>query len=153
MTKYIIQILLSVIFLAISSIASWYEGSEILERPWEWENTAHFSHMFNAEVTNVNDISELDFFVYSAKIKPVFPFIMIISFLYLIILIGKILLRDHKKGFNIFLAILGCLLLIPCLFLINSPTTGGKVFMFTFSLTGLMCILFSLNFYLKKLKG
>ena len=152
MTKYIIQILLSVIFLAISSIASWYEGSEILEDHWEWENTAHFSHMFNGEVTNTNDISQLDYFVYSAKIKPTFPFIMIISLLYLIILIGKIVLRNYKHGFDIFLTILGCLLLLPCLFLFNSPTTGGKVFTLTFGLTGLMCLLFSLGSYLKKLK-
>lgn len=152
MTKYAIQLLTSFIFLFISSIATWYEGSEILEKPWEWENTAHFSQLADGEVTKASEISQLDYFVYAAKEKPFFPFIMVLSFLYLIILCGKMSLKNNNKGFNLFLNIYGVILLLLGLYFISSPTMGGLVFSLTFIFAGLVSLVYSVGVHLRNLK-
>lgn len=46
-----------------AAIAAWYEGSSILEDPWEWEYSTPFSHWLNGEVTDPGDILFLDHFI------------------------------------------------------------------------------------------
>ena len=61
--------------LIFSTGVALYEGSAILEDPWEWKYTAIFSQMKNGQVENVNDILPIDYFVYAAKFVPTFPFL------------------------------------------------------------------------------
>jgi Domain of unknown function (DUF4306) len=38
---------------------------------WEWQYSAFFSKMFNGEVTEHADISQLDHFIYAANISHI----------------------------------------------------------------------------------
>nr|WP_308447216.1 YjdJ family protein [Alkalihalobacterium chitinilyticum] len=81
-----IQLGIAITSLLFSTFASWYEGSAILDNPWEWEYSTPFSQLLYGEIQNANQISQLDHFVYAAKFQPTFPLIMVISGLYLILL-------------------------------------------------------------------
>jgi len=72
----IIQFGLITILLLFSTVAAWYEGSAILDNPWEWKYSTPFSQMLYGEVQSDSDISQLDYFVYAAKFQPAFPVIM-----------------------------------------------------------------------------
>ncbi|MEN1970062.1 YjdJ family protein [Lentibacillus sp. N15] len=74
--KYTIQYLVSLVLLVFSTLVTWYEGSAIREDPWNWKYTAFFSKMFNGEVANSSDISQLDHFIYAAKYSPIYPTLM-----------------------------------------------------------------------------
>lgn len=98
--KFIIQFALAAIFLILSTGATWYEGSTILEKPWEWKHTAIFSQLANGQVEHLNDILPIDHFVYAAKFAPTFPLLMLLSATYLIILVGYILLKRKDRTFS-----------------------------------------------------
>lgn len=70
----------------VFSFCPWFEGSEILDEPWKWKYSAHFSQVSDDEVMDAHDISNLDHFVYAAKFKPLFPFLMALTASYIIIL-------------------------------------------------------------------
>lgn len=67
----------------MSTAISWYEGSGIIDNPLEWKYSTPVSQIFNIEINNGQDISQLDYFVYAAKFQPFFPAIMIVSVLYI----------------------------------------------------------------------
>ncbi|MDL4839489.1 DUF4306 domain-containing protein [Aquibacillus rhizosphaerae] len=77
--KYIIQYLLALIVLFLSSLAAWYEGSAIRDNPWEWNNSTFFSTLLNGEIKDTADISQLDHFIYAAKFSPIFPILIVCS--------------------------------------------------------------------------
>ena len=60
-------------FLIFFTVAAWYEGSTILDNPWEWKYSAIFTQLLHGEVVNQHTISQLDYFVYAAKFKPAYP--------------------------------------------------------------------------------
>jgi hypothetical protein len=74
---------------------------------WEWQYSAFFSKMFNGEVTEHADISQLDHFIYAAKFKPIFPILMMFSFTYIFILSGYLLLKYNTKKLMVFHFCLG----------------------------------------------
>ncbi|WP_078552025.1 YjdJ family protein [Bacillus alkalicellulosilyticus] len=140
MVWFFIQLGIAITFLLFSTFASWYEGSGILDNPWEWKYSTPFSQVLYGNVQNTNQISQLDHFVYAAKFQPTFPLIMLISGLYLLILIGYQLFKNQKKRFVYFLSLLAGALFILSYLVVNSPTIGGQVF-FYFGLTsGILCI-------------
>jgi len=59
--KLIIQFGVASILLLFSTGAAWYEGSAILEQPWEWQHSAIFSGIVNGQVGNASDILTIDF--------------------------------------------------------------------------------------------
>ncbi|ATA58699.1 hypothetical protein GS458_0236 [Geobacillus stearothermophilus] len=135
----IIQFGLAAILLLFSTLAAWYEGSAILDNPWEWKHSTPFSQMMYGQVHSKSHISQLDYFVYSAKFHPFFPIIMGISSLYLLILIGYYFLKPQNKKFACFLFILGGgLFLLGCFFM-DSTTTGGKIFFYIWLVSGSLC--------------
>jgi hypothetical protein len=127
------------VVILFSTVAAWYEGSAILDNPWEWKYSTPFSHMLYGEVHSDSDISQLDYFVYAAKFQPAFPAIMAISSLYLLILIGYYFLNRQHKRFAYFLAILGGGLFLLSYFFTNSPTDGGQIFFYIWLVSGILC--------------
>ncbi|WML58711.1 YjdJ family protein [Neobacillus sp. PS2-9] len=135
------QIGLASIFLLFSTIASWYEGSAIVENTWEWKYSTPFSQLLYGQVQNSSDISQLDYFIYAVKFQPTFPVIMVISCLYLMILIGFHFFKKQYKWFTCYLSFLGGGLFFLSYFIFTSPTIGGKVLFLALLLSGLFCIL------------
>lgn len=142
--KILIQLGLASILLIFSTGAAWYEGSKILEDPWEWKYTAIFSHMVNGQVKHASDILPIDHFVYAGKFLPTFPLLMLLSGTYLIVLLGYILLRRTHKMFSYFLSFIGVLFLIISSLLSNSPTIGLKIIFNSFLLIGIFLIVIAL---------
>ena len=142
--KIIIKFSLASILLIFSTGAVWYEGSTILEKPWEWKHTAIFSQMAKGQVENLNDILPIDHFVYASKFAPTFPILMLLSGTYFFILTGFILLKRNDKIFTYFLSCIGVLFLSLSVFVSNSPTIGLKIFFFSFLAIGILLIVIAL---------
>ena len=136
-------------FLIFFTVAAWYEGSTILDNPWEWKYSAIFTHLLHGEVINQQTISQLDYFVYAAKFKPAYPLLMMVSSMYLVILIGYRLLKKNHKGFSLFLSILGIFAITASRFVSHSPTSGGAVFTIALLASGILCLGVGLTYYLR----
>ncbi|MFG6147423.1 YjdJ family protein [Halobacillus sp. B23F22_1] len=144
---FLIQASILLVILAFSTFVTWYEGSALLDNPWEWEYSTLFSQMLSGEVRSDEHISQLDYFVYAAKFHPVFPTVMVISSIYLILLIGYRLLKDYSKWLMLYLASCGCALLTISFFLMNAATRGGEILTITFMGSGLLVLCFALLMY------
>ena len=142
--KIIVQLGLASILFILSTGATWYEGSAIIESPWEWKHTAIFSEIVNGQVNNASDILPIDHFVYAAKFLPVFPLLMLLSGTYFIILIGYMLLKRNYKMFSYFLACIGILSLVLSGFVSNSPTSGLKIISNSFLFIGILLLAITL---------
>lgn len=120
-----------------SSLVAWYEGAQIYDNPWEWENTALISNLINEQVVKTPDeIVALDHFIYSAKFQPLFPFLMVISFLAITCILFYPLFKRNTIAF-----VVSCLLLVLASFIVvfiigDSPTPGFKVFTVLFGILG-----------------
>ena len=95
MVKYILQLIIGIFILAVSTFIAWYEGSAIIDNSLEWKYSTPFTELFNI------DISQLDYFVYSAKFQPLFPTIMMVCVLYILSVIGYYLIKRNPVGVNI----------------------------------------------------
>ncbi|WP_078554408.1 YjdJ family protein [Bacillus alkalicellulosilyticus] len=144
---FFIQLGIATVILIFSTFASWYEGSAILDNPWEWEYSTSFSQLTNGEVQNVKQISQLDHFVYAAKFQPTFPLIMVCSGLYLLLLIGYQLYKSQIKLFIYFLSLLAGSLFVLSYSVFNSPTLGGQIFFYFGLVSGILCITIAVFFY------
>ncbi|CEG28967.1 DUF4306 domain-containing protein [Bacillus sp. B-jedd] len=81
MTKryyYLIAFLTSFTTFIVFSFINWYQGSALAVSFHEWKYTAKFSYLFGNPM-EPKDISQLDYFVYSAKHYPILTLIMLIS--------------------------------------------------------------------------
>ncbi|AME05689.1 MULTISPECIES: YjdJ family protein [Bacillus] len=89
MKKILLVVQLGLSFLIFLSLiaVNWYQGSELASDIFEWNYTAKFSKLFNGvdKITSPDQISQLDFFIYSAKHYPVVTTLMICSFIYVLI--------------------------------------------------------------------
>ena len=101
MVKYILQLIIGIFILAVSTFIAWYEGSAIIDNSLEWKYSTPFTELFNIDITNGRDISQLDYFVYSAKFQPLFPTIMMVCVLYILSVIGYYLIKRNPVGVNI----------------------------------------------------
>ncbi|MFJ7735079.1 YjdJ family protein [Lysinibacillus sp. NPDC097287] len=128
MFKYVLQLIVGFLGLLGSMAVAWYEGSGIIDNSLEWKYSTPFSKIFNIEITNGRDISQLDYFVYAAKYQPLFPTIMVISGLYIVIVMA-FFIHKHNRQFAIYLSgITSCLLMVTSSLLINASTVGGRIF-------------------------
>lgn len=143
--KIIIHLSIASMAFIFSALASWYEGSKILDVSWEWKHTAIFSEMLNGPVKQASDILTIDYFVYAAKFLPTFPLIMLLSSTYILILLGYILLKRNDKLFSYFLTSIGVIFLVLSGFVSNSPTIGLKYFFISFLILGMILIVIALN--------
>ncbi len=118
------------LFFFIAAFAAWYEGSGLVDDTFEWKHTAIITSWMNNGVVEKGNISQLDFFVYAIKFKPIFPIIMLISSIYILVALGQKLIKQ-ERFVNMFVVSLGIFLLIGAIFLMDSPTAGAKAFMFS----------------------
>lgn len=85
-THYIVQVGVGLMFFIIATIAAWYEGSALVDYPSEWKYTAKITYWLKGAPETYKDINQLDFFIYAAKFRPVFAYVMCISAMYLFVL-------------------------------------------------------------------
>ena len=147
-----IQLGVVLLVFLVSFLFSWYEGSAILEDPWEWKYSTPFSHMLHGEVAKASDISLLDHFVYAAKFHPLYPALMLLSGVYLLILVGwRLLGKRSSKGLLVYIATIGILLLLLSILMFNANTNGGKLFFILSLASGIVCLIISVFIYRRKL--
>jgi Domain of unknown function (DUF4306) len=139
--------------LLFSAGASWYEGSKIVEDPWEWKYTAVFSHYLHGSVENANDILPIDHFVYAVKFVPTYPLLMLLSGTYLILLIGYILVKRNHKLFACLLSFIGVLFLVLSQVISSSPTIGWGIFHNTLMPIGIFLLVAALILYFQRING
>ena len=151
MFKYVIQIIVGITILALSTFIAWYEGSAIKDITWEWEYSTPFSRLFNIEIVNGHDISQLDHFVYAAKYQPLFPVIMLISTYYILTVFGCYLLKYQPKWAIIFWGLMSCIILSFSIFTFNSLTIGGEIFFWSTLIIGAISIVVTVFAYFKNL--
>ena len=118
--KYVIQLILGFLTLSMSTAISWYEGSGIIDNPLEWKYSTPFSQIFNIEINNGQDISQLDYFVYAAKFQPFFPTIMTVSVLYICTVVIFFIFQLNHQLAIILSGIISCVfIVISGIFLIH----------------------------------
>lgn len=101
--------------------------------------------MFNGEVTEHADISQLDHFIYAAKFNPIFPILMVLSFTYIFILSGYLLLKYNTKKLMVFHFCLGIMFLLLGTMIFHSATVGGKYFFSLFMITCMLNLIISFS--------
>ncbi|MBT2647336.1 YjdJ family protein [Bacillus sp. ISL-34] len=149
----LLQMIITALFFMVFTFCTWYEGSEILDRPWEWKYSTHFTQVNDDQAMDAEDISNFDYFVYAAKFKPLFPFLMVITASYLIMLTGYTLSKKSIKKMALFLFGLGILFLLSSGFVSNSPTIGGNIFQAFFLIGGMIAILSGALYYYRMPRG
>jgi len=147
MIRFITQFGVAAMLLLFSTAVAWYEGSAILDNPWEWRYSTPFTQLINGGVSYHSDISQLDYFIDASKFQPVFPIIMILSSLYILILIGFYSLKQMKKWFSYYLSVLGGGLLLFSYFTFNSSTIGGRILFSLFIICGSLCVTTAIIIY------
>lgn len=97
-----VQVIFVLGVLIISTAFTWYDGSNIVNHPFDWNNTAIFTKFFSGVdvIYNEYDISQLDYFVYAAKIHATSFKIMMISLFYLTALLIYIAMKIPFKRKN-----------------------------------------------------
>ncbi|MGY3717928.1 DUF4306 domain-containing protein [Sutcliffiella cohnii] len=148
----IFQLVILIFILLISLLFTWYEGSEVLERPWEWNKSTPFSNLINGEVNNKSDILQIDFFIYAIKYKPMFPTFIIICSLYLFYLIGIFLFKTNYNKLILFLFFSGLLLIIISLMLLPIYTPGILIIFYILIIIGTFSVIISTILFFKKRK-
>ncbi|MFS0762114.1 DUF4306 domain-containing protein [Peribacillus phoenicis] len=136
-----LQMIITALFFMVFTFCTWYEGSEILDRPSEWKYSTPFTQVNDDQAMDADDILNFDYFVYAAKFKPLFPFLMVLASSYLIILTGYILFKRRIKKMALFLLGFGVLFLFSSGFVSNSPTVGGNIFTAFFLIGGMIAII------------
>ncbi|MFJ8260671.1 DUF4306 domain-containing protein [Rummeliibacillus sp. NPDC094406] len=127
-----------------SSLIAFYEGSGIVDNPWEWAYSTPFSHFIGGGVQQASDISIFDYFVYAAKFHPAYPLMMMLSIIYLFILLGVILSKRKKSITPLYFGLFSFIMLALAFVLLNASTLGGKVFSYLFLAVGIALLVFSL---------
>lgn len=152
MFKYILQLIIGFFILAISTFLAWYEGSAIIENSWEWKYSTPFTELFNIEITNGREISQLDYFVYAAKFQPLFPAIMIVSVLYIFSVVSYYLINHHFKWAIGLLVLTSCICILLSGLIFNSPTIGGRIIFMMTSISGILCMIVAVIVCLRNYK-
>lgn len=138
--------------LVFSSFATWYEGSEIRNNPWEWDYTAIFSTLIYEEVNTEANLLAIDHFVCAAKYKPFFPIMMAISFLSLVTIIVSYFCKRSTTKMTMYYAGLGLVLLIFSFLISSSPTIGLNIFSWLFLTLGVVSIGMTMILWMRNAK-
>lgn len=147
-----LQLIIGIFILAVSTCIAWYEGSAIIENSLEWKTSTPFTQLLNVDITNGQDISQLDYFVYAAKFEPVFPAIMMVSAIYILSVIGYYLINSHTKWAIGFWGVIGCVCMLLSSRFFYSATIGGRIFFWMTLISGVLCIIVTVLVWLKNIK-
>nr|WP_240948545.1 YjdJ family protein [Bacillus sp. RO1] len=143
--RLIVLLGIGLVFFLFSTLATWYEGAEIVDRPFEWK----YSTPFSGSVQKASDISRLDYFVYAVKYKPTFPVVMALSSIYLIITVGYYTLRSKKNVFAIFLSFIAVVLFVLGLKMVSSVTEGAQIISYVLLSCSALCLIAALFQYVR----
>lgn len=147
-----LQLIIGIFILAVSTFIAWYEGSAIIENSLEWKYSTPFTELFNIDITNGRDISQLDYFVYSAKFQPLFPTIMMVCVLYILSVIGYYLIKRNPKWAIGFWGLTGCICILLSGLIFNSPTIGGRIFFGMTLISGILSMTVTVIVWLRNSK-
>lgn len=150
--KYMLQLIIGIFILAVSTFIAWYEGSAIIENSLEWKYSTPFTELFSIDITNGRDISQLDYFVYSAKFQPLFPTIMMVSVLYILSVIGYYPIKRNTKWAIGFWGLTGCICILLSGLIFNSPTIGGRIFFGMTLISGILSMTVTVIVWLRNSK-
>ncbi|KXZ17877.1 hypothetical protein AXI59_01095 [Bacillus nakamurai] len=96
----IVQCAFSVFCFFCLAVVNWYQGSELVSDSFDWNYTAKFSKLLNGTdtITSPEQISQLDFFIYSAKHYPFVSGLMVCLFIYILFSLFLVMrdVRRHK---------------------------------------------------------
>jgi Domain of unknown function (DUF4306) len=140
--RAVFQIGLGVVVLFFSLFTTLFEGSEIVDRPFEWE----YSTPFSGYVADGSDISKLDYFVYAIKFKPTYPIVLAISLLYLLVVAGHLFI-NRKQFYRLYLPILTVLQFICGGLMFSSTTSGAQLLSHVFIACGIVLVLSPLTYH------
>ena len=152
MFKYVFQILVGILTLVVSTFIAWYEGSAIINNSIEWKYSTPFTNLFNKEIMNGRDISQLDYFVYAVKFQPLLPTLMMVSILYIVSVTGYYLMKSKSKWIIGFWGLTGFIMIVFSVLIFNSSTIGGSIFFWIPSISGFLYIAVAVLLWSKKLK-
>ena len=116
--RNIIQLASSVSALFLSTLGALYEGSSIQEDVFEWEWSTPFTLFTTNNISSADQISILDYLLYAAKFQPLFPSIMLLSFVYILILAGYIGIKN-RQNHTFYFSILACVMMAGCLMILS----------------------------------
>lgn len=150
MFKYVIQLILGFLTLLMSTAISWYEGSGIIDNPLEWKYSTPVSQIFNIEINNGQDISQLDYFVYAAKFQPFFPAIMIVSVLYICTVVIFFIFQLNHQLAIILSGIISCVFIVISGIFFNSSTVGGNVFFWITAVGAFIFVSMAISLWYRK---
>ncbi|MEO4053217.1 DUF4306 domain-containing protein [Solibacillus sp. CAU 1738] len=142
--KLIVQLLAVTLFFIVSAAIALYEGSALVNKPWEWRYSTPFSKFFGIEIQQGSDILLLDYFVYALKFQPLFPLIMVLCVIYALILLGFILFKNISHVIPIYFGSLGLIAIVFSLFLLGASTTGGNYMFYLLVTAGVLLLVFAL---------
>lgn len=142
----------ALIFFAVATFLSLYEGSQLDDISWEWPYSAVFTTWLNGEVTSADDILTIDYLVYAAKFEPLFPVIMFISGMILFLQLSFWVFRGKKTVLSVFLMLCAITLLALSGELMASPTDGIELFSRLFLGTGILIVIFCITWLIKARK-
>ncbi|GGA24280.1 YjdJ family protein [Psychrobacillus lasiicapitis] len=152
MFRYVLQLIIGIFTLVVATFIAWFEGSALTINSLEWKYSTPFTKLFNVEITNGRDISQLDYFVYAAKFQPLFPAIMMGSAYYILSVVGYYLMKYKPKWAISFWGLIGCMMILVSGFIFNSATMGGKIFFWVTLVSGLIGIAVAVSVYFKHYK-
>ncbi|WP_419959272.1 YjdJ family protein [Psychrobacillus sp. BM2] len=152
MFKYALQLIVGTFTLVVSTIIAWYEGSTITYNSLEWRYSTPFTKLFNIEILNGSEISQLDYFVYAAKFQPLFPAIMILSIFYILGIVGYCLIKCESKWTLGFWGLIGSIMILLSGIIFNSSTIGGMIFSWITLVSGLICLAVAALIWLRNFK-
>ncbi|ANU15212.1 hypothetical protein B481_1379 [Planococcus halocryophilus Or1] len=151
-TKYIREAILffgALIFFAVATFLSLYEGSRLEDVSWEWPYSAIFSNWLNGGVESAADILTIDYLVYAAKFAPLFPVIMFVSAFILLLQLASWIFRKNKIVLSVFyLACAGVLFVMSGVFM-SSPTVGLELFSRIFFIIGIVLVILGVTSLVK----
>ncbi|MBN8252005.1 YjdJ family protein [Priestia flexa] len=151
--KYMTQLFAACFIFLLSTAATWYEGSNLTDDSFEWRDSAKYTSIATTPITSGYDISQVDYFIYAAKLYPFFPIMMLISGLYLLILLLVAAFKNRYSYMSFCLFMLATLLFLLGYKLSASPSIGGLALMKTCLTTGSFVLIFSFYYGLKFIRN
>lgn len=143
--KCMTQLFASCFVFLLSSVATWYNGSSVLEGPLSASLTGGLT-----KSSAVHHYSHIDYLLYTIKFHPQFPIMMMVSGIYLIVLLSII---GFKKRYGLISSCCLCITALLCYssYKLSHTPTEGEHAMITSSLAAAsLCLAVGLFYLLKR---